>query len=77
MTTRYFPLTLVISILVGILLPLALGVKNLTLLAIFFSSVWFIYAVLVFICTFMVKPGLRIKVSREKGVKVVRYELRE
>ena len=68
-------LTLVISILFGIILPLALGIKDLTLIAICFSSVWFIYVVLVFISTFMAKPGLKIKASRQNWVTIVRYEL--
>ncbi len=56
-------LTLIISILFGIILPLVLGVKDLTLIAICFSSVWFIYAISLLISTFLIKPGLRIKVS--------------
>ena len=72
---KYFVLTLVISILVGIILPLALGVKDPALIAITFSSVWFFYAVVMLITTFLIKPGLRINVSRLKGVTVVRYEL--
>jgi hypothetical protein len=72
---KYLVLTLVTSILVGIILPLALGVRDLTLIAICFTLVWFIYAVLLLITTFMVKPGLRINVSRQNGVAVVRYEL--
>ena len=72
---KYLILTAVISILVGIILPLALGVKDLTLIAICFSSVWFVYAVLLLITTFLIKPGLKIKASRKDGVTVVRYEL--
>ena len=75
MNTRYFALTLITSILVGITLPLALGVKDLTLIAICFSSLWFIYAVILLILTFLVKLGLKIKASRQNGVTVVRYEL--
>jgi len=71
----YITLTLLISILFGTILPLALGVKDLTLIPIFFSSVWVIYAVLLLIATFLIKPGLRIKVSRQKGAMVVEYEL--
>jgi len=74
---KYLILALVISILVGIILPLALGVKDLTLIAICFSSAWSIYAGLLPITTFLIKPGLKIKVSREKGVKIVKYGLRE
>jgi len=72
---KYLILTLVISILPGIILPLALGVRDLTLIAICFSSVWFIYAVLLLITTFLIKPNLKIKASRKNGVNVVRYEL--
>ena len=68
-------LTLVISVLLGIIIPLALGVKDLTLIAICFSSVWVIYAVLLLITTFLIKPNLKIKATRKNGVNVVRYEL--
>ena len=53
---KYLIFTLVISILVGIALPLALGVKDLTLIAICFCSVWLIYVVLILITTFLKKP---------------------
>ena len=68
-------LTLKISILVGIIMPFVLGVKDVTLITIFFSSVWFIYAVLLFITTFLIKPGLKTGESAQNGVPVVRYEL--
>jgi len=71
----YLILTLLISSLFGIILPLFLGVKDLTLIAICFSSVWFIYAVLLLITTFLIKPGLRIKATRQNGISVLRYEL--
>ena len=74
---KYLVLTLVISILVGIILPVALGVKDLILIAITFSLVWFFYAVLMLIITFLIKPNLRIKASRQNGISVVRYELRD
>ena len=72
---KYLILTLRISILVGIVLPFVLGVKDLTLIAITFSSVWFIYAVVVLIAVFLIKPGLKINVNRKDGITVVRYEL--
>ena len=72
----YFRFTLVISILVGILLPLALGVKDATLIVITFCAFWFIYAVLLLVTTFLFRPSLRINVSRQNGVSVARYELR-
>ena len=74
---KYLIMTLVISILLGIILPLALGVKDPTLVAISFCSIWFVYAVLLLITTFLMKPGLRIKASRQNGISVVRYELRD
>jgi hypothetical protein len=70
-----FILTLGISILVGRILPFALGVKDPTLIVITFSSVWFFYAVMMLITTFLIKPGLRIKANRQNGVTVIRYEL--
>ena len=41
---RYFLVTLLISILVGILLPLGLGVKDPVYIAISFTLVWAIYS---------------------------------
>jgi len=71
----YLIVTLLVSILFGIVLPVVLGVRDLTLIAITFSLVWFLYAVLLLITTFMVKPGLRIEASRQNGLTVVKYEL--
>jgi hypothetical protein len=70
----YLILTLLGSILFGIVLPVALGVKDLTLIAICFSSIWVIYTVLLLITAFMVKSSLRIKASRKNGVTIVKYE---
>ena len=74
---KYLILTLEISILLEIILPLAQEIKDLTLIAICFSSVWFIFAVLPLTTTFLIKPGLRIKLTRQDGVTWVRYELKE
>ena len=71
----HFPLTLITSILFGILLPLVLGVKDPMLIATAFSMVWVIYAIVLLVTVFLVKPGLKIKASRKNGVTVVRYEL--
>jgi hypothetical protein len=71
---KYLILTLVTSILCGIILPLTLRVKDLTLIAISFCSVWFVYAILL-IVTFLVKSGLKIKAYNRDGAKVVTYEL--
>jgi hypothetical protein len=72
---KYLTLTLVISILVEIILSLALGVKDLTLIAISFCSVWFVYAVILLIVTFLVKSGLKIKAYNRNRAKVATYEL--
>jgi hypothetical protein len=69
---KYLALTLVISILFGILLPLVLGVKDPMLIATTFSMVWVIYAIMLLVTVFLVKPGLKIKASRKNGVTVVR-----
>jgi hypothetical protein len=61
---KYLILTLAVSILIGTILPLPLGVKDPTLITISFSLVWFIYAVILLIFTFLVKPELKIKTSR-------------
>ena len=71
----YLRLTVIMSVLFGIILPLVLGIKNPTLIAITFSSVWFIYIVILMIMVFLVKPGLKIKVIRHKNPTIVRFEL--
>ena len=72
---KYLVLTLVISILLGIILPLVLRRRDLTLIVICLSSVWFIFAVILLILTFLVKLGLKTKAGGNNGVMVVRYEL--
>ena len=73
----YLRLTVIMSVLFGIILPLVLGIKNLTLIAITFSSVWFIYIVILMIMVFLVKPGLKIKVIHHKNPTIVRFELQD
>ena len=72
----HFRVTLLISILLGILLPLALGVKDPVHIAVFFSSVWFLYIVIGWIA-FIIRPGLKIKVLRHKNPTIVRFELND
>ena len=72
---KYAVVTLIISILVGIMLPLGFGVRDPTLIAIAFSLVWFIYGRM-FLDTFLISPGLKRKASRRNGLTKVRYELR-
>ena len=71
----YFRITLVISILLGIILPLVLGVKHLMLFATTFSMVWVVYTIILLVTVFLIKPGLKIKASRKNGVTIVRCEL--
>ena len=68
-------LTLLISILFGIILPLLLGVKDPMLIATSFSMVWVLYAIILLVSVFLIKPGLKIKASRKDGITMVRYEL--
>jgi uncharacterized membrane protein len=71
----HFKLTIVVSILLGIILPLVLGVKDSMLIATAFSMVWLIYAIILLATVFLIRPGLKIRTSRKNGVTVVRYEL--
>jgi uncharacterized membrane protein len=71
----HFRFTLLISILLGIILPLALGVKDPMLIATTFSMVWVTYAIILLVTVFLIRPGLKIKEGRRNGVTVVRYEL--
>ena len=52
---KYFILTLIISILMGIILPLVLGVNDPTYIAISFASVWAIYSLILFGYVFLVE----------------------
>lgn len=71
----YLTLTLIASVLLGIVLPLTLGIKDPTLIAIAFSSIWFFYAMVTFITVFLIKPGLRIRVIQRKNPTIVRYDM--
>jgi uncharacterized membrane protein len=71
----YLSLTVILSVFFGIILPLVLGVKDPMLIATTFSMVWVIYAIILLVTVFLIRPGLTIKASRKNGVTVVRYEL--
>ena len=71
----HFRFTLLTSLLLGIILPLVLGIRDPMLIATTFSMVWVIYAIILLVTVFLIRPGLRIKASRKNGVTVVRYEL--
>ena len=72
---KAFILTLFISILLGIVLPLVLGVKDLMLIAAIFSVVWALYSIILLVTVLLIKPGLKINASRKNGVTILRYEL--
>jgi hypothetical protein len=73
---HFIRLTLLISILFGIIPPLALGVKDPTYIAIFFTSVWVLYIVIRWVA-FFIRPELKIKVLRHKNPTIVRFELND
>ena len=63
----YLQLTVIMSVLFGIILPLVLGIKDSTLIAIFFSLIWFIYSVYLFVSTFFSREALRMRKSNYKN----------
>ena len=56
-------------------MPLVLGVRDSMLITTTFSMVWVLYAIVLLVTVFLIRPGLKIKASRNNGVTVVRYEL--
>jgi hypothetical protein len=58
---EYFTLTLVNSVLVGIILPLALVVKDPLYIAIFFTLAWFLYVAIQFIVTLLISSRKNLK----------------
>ena len=52
-----------------------LGVKDPMLIATTFSMVWVLYAIVLLVTVFLIKPGLKIRASGKDGVTVLRYEL--
>ena len=67
---KYLLLTLLISALMGIILPLTLGVKDFTLIAITFSAVWFIYSIILLGYVFLVEGRRnrnKLEMRKEKG----------
>ncbi len=57
---EYFLVTLIIAILLGILLPLMMGLNNPTLIALSFVFVWCISSILLFIMVFFIE-GIRLR----------------
>lgn len=66
---EYFFITLIISVLLGILLPLVMGLNNPTVIALSFIFVWCISSILLFVMVFFVE-GIRSRQewkARKKG----------
>jgi len=63
---KYFLLTLVISVLLGIVLPLALGVKDPVYIAISFTLVWAIYSLILLGYVFLVEGRRNRNKSKEE-----------
>jgi hypothetical protein len=57
---EYFIVTLIISVLLGILLPLVMGMENPRVIALSFIFVWCISSVLLFVMVFFVE-GIRLR----------------
>ena len=72
---HYVILTLILSILLGIIFPLVLGVRDSMLIATTFSMAWVLYAIILLVTVFLIRPGLKIKGSRKDGITMLRYEL--
>ncbi len=65
---NHIRLTLLISILFGIILPFALGVNDPTLIVIAFCSVWFIYSIIFFVNTFLITGRRNMKKRLKEGI---------
>jgi hypothetical protein len=72
----YLRLTLLISVLLGILIILALEVKYSTLIALSLCSLAFLYIVIRWV-SFLVKSRLKIKVIHHENPTIVRFELQD
>ena len=55
----YLRLTLVLSVLFGIILPLAVGVKDILVVSLIFSSIWFVYVIVLWIRVFFSSEALK------------------
>ena len=45
------------------------------LIATTFSMAWVLYAIILLVTVFLIRPGLKIKGSRKDGITMLRYEL--
>jgi len=64
----YLSLAVILSVLFGIILPIALGVKDLTLIAVIFSSVWLIYVIVLLFITLLIVGRRNLKKRSKEGI---------
>jgi hypothetical protein len=64
----YFRLTLIISILFGIVLPLVFGVKDVRLFAFFFTLIWLIYAIILLVWVFLITGRRNLRRRLKEGI---------
>jgi 4-hydroxybenzoate polyprenyltransferase len=62
----YSGLTLLTSVSLTIILPLAAGIKDIYWIALIFTLVWFVYAVYLFVSTFFSRKALKMRKSNYK-----------
>ncbi len=64
----YFRLALIVSILFGVALPLAFGVKNVRLFGVLFTFIWLIYAITLFVWVFLITGRRDLKKRLKDGI---------
>jgi len=57
----YLGLTLLTSVSLTIILPLATGIKDIYWIALIFTLIWFVYSVYLFVSTFFSRKALRMR----------------
>jgi len=62
----YLGLTLLVSVPLTIILPLAAGIKNIYWIALILTLIWFIYSVNLFVSTFFSRESLKKRKSNYK-----------
>jgi 4-hydroxybenzoate polyprenyltransferase len=62
----YSGLTLLTSVSLTIILPLAAGIKDIYWIALIFTLIWFVYSVYLFVSTFFSREALKMKKSNYK-----------
>jgi len=62
----YLGLTLLTSVSLTIILPLAAGIKDIYWIALIFTLIWFVYSVYLFVSTFFSREALKKRKSNYK-----------